>query len=65
MMIYNEFLFIACYYELKQATFFFLVFYLVNIWDSVEFANCHMGLSKFNDLHFTKFQAQDLDTIQD
>ena len=29
----------------------------MNIWDSVEFANSHMGLRKFNDLDLTKFQA--------
>ena len=44
---------------------FVLVFYLVNIWDYIDFANSHMGLSKFNDFDLTKFQAQDLDTTQD
>ena len=32
---------------------------------SVGFANSHIGLSKFNDLDLTKFQAQDFDVIQD
>ena len=36
-----------------------------DIWDSVGFANIHIGLSKFNDLDLTKFQAQDFDVIQD